>query len=117
MKTINIEALTQTEKSALIYAETCLVDYAGLLEGIRMNADDITAFDKFKELGLIDFGRIPFKAISSLIGSRKCTHWIEFTDEAWKLAHSIRRIRAEQCKYSSTNRKMLDDFLLNNKSV
>jgi len=109
MKAITIDDLTKTERSILAYAETCLVDYGGLLEGKRMNQDDIDALKKFQDAGILTFGRIPFHTVETLgrMG-RHPTHWITFTDAAWELAHAIRRLRAQA---DSASRKKVDAAL------
>ncbi len=96
--------LTKNERSILLYAETCVVDFAGLLEGKRMNSDDIEALKKFEAAGILTFGRIPARVLGSMV-SRECTHWVEFADAAWTLAHALRRQAAEKSKTSSTNYK------------
>lgn len=98
------ENLTKAERSVLLYAETCVVDYAGLLEGKRMNNDDIDALKKFEAAGILTFGRIPARALAWMVG-RECTHWVEFNDSAWALAHALRRQAAEKSKTVSTNYK------------
>lgn len=100
------ETLTKIERSILLYAETCVVDYAGLLEGKRMNSDDIEALKKFEAAGILKFGRIPARVLGSMI-SRECTHWVEFTEAAWVLAHVLRRQAAEKSKIGSTNYKQV----------
>jgi len=90
--------LTRTEKSLLLYLETCLVDNLGKVQAARMNVEDFDAIAHLKELGLIDFGRLPFKDIEK---SRRYlrvpnTHWVRFSDEAWKIAHALRRERTER---------------------
>lgn len=99
-----IENLTKTERSILLYAETCVVDHAGLLEGKRMNKDDLDALKKFEADGILKFGRIPGRLLGSM-GARDCTHWVEFTDAAWTLAHVLRRQVAENSKSHSSNYK------------
>lgn len=109
MTTINIETMTKVERSILLYAETCCVDYGGLLEGQRMNADDMAALKKFEEAGILEYGRIPFKLLGPL-GSygRKPTHWITFTDAAWEVAHALRR----RCSHkASVSRQKVDEAL------
>jgi hypothetical protein len=96
--------LTKTERSILLYAETCVVDYAGLLEGQRMNNDDIEVLKKFEAAGILKFGRIPARVLGSMV-SRQCTHWVEFTEAAWNLAHALRRQMAEKSKTVSANYK------------
>ena len=101
--------LTKTERSILAYAECCLVDYGGLLEGRRMNEDDIAALRKFQDAGILTFGRIPFHTMETLVRvDRHPTHWITFTDAAWDLAHAVRRLRAQ---VDSVNRKKVDAAL------
>ena len=96
--------LNKTERSILLYAETCVVDYAGLLEGKRMNKDDIEALKKFEADGLLKFSRIPASVLHGMV-ARECTHWVEFTDAAWTLAHTLRREMAEKSKTRSSNYK------------
>jgi hypothetical protein len=88
--------LSKDEKSALLYAETCVVDRDGLLVGVQMNAADIDALNAYRLEGIIKFGRIPAK----LIGKHpypgyRVTHWVTFTDRAWQIAGALRRERAE----------------------
>lgn len=108
MTNIDIDALTKVERSIILYAETCCVDAGGLLEGERMNADDMTALRKFADAGILTFGRIPARLLESLSGLRLPTHWITFTDEAWQLAQALRRRCAAQ---GSASRKKVDEAL------
>ncbi|WP_186019898.1 hypothetical protein [Burkholderia gladioli] len=110
MSEINIDALTRTEKSILLYAETCLVDYGGLLEGRRMNQDDMDALKALAYAGSISFGRVPGSLLSEIRDrtGRHVTHWITFNDVAWNLAHAIRRERASK---GSASRKAVDEYL------
>ncbi|MDN7965596.1 hypothetical protein QZM92_26810 [Burkholderia multivorans] len=108
MTTIDINALTKVERSIILYAESCCVDCGGLLEGIRMNADDMTALRKFADAGILTFGRIPARLLGPLSGLREPTHWITFTEEAWQLAHALRRERAARV---TASRRKVDDAL------
>lgn len=111
MITIDINSLSRDEKSILLYAETCMVDRAGLLEAARMNEADIAALKKFKEAGALDFGRIPFKTIDTLIHPHhggKLTHWVTFHEPAWQAAHALRRVRSQG---NSSNRNKVDAAL------
>lgn len=87
----NVADLSKTQRSILLYAESCLVDHGGLLEGVRMNNADHAELAAFKADGLLDFGRIPGK----LLGNGK-THWVVFTEQAWALAAGCRKLRSEQ---------------------
>ena len=109
MKTIDITALTKVERSIILYAESCSVDYGGLLEGKRMNDDDLAALRKFQDAGLLSFGRVPAKLLRPLSDyGRNPTHWVTFTDDAWQLAHELRRERAAR---GSASRTKVDEVL------
>ena len=89
--------LPRDARSALLYAESCCVDYGGLLEGVRMNAEDHEALRQFQAMGLLTFGRIP----AALLGTHgftrtNPTHWCRLNPKGWTLAHLCRMIRAEQ---------------------
>lgn len=91
--------MTKDQKSLLLYFETCLVDYHGRVEGCRINEADIEIAKQFAESKLIDFGRLSMKAIQKLRGDphgRIFTHYVRFSDKAWKLAHQFRRERSER---------------------
>jgi hypothetical protein len=104
--------MTREQRSILLYAECCVVDYGGLLEGVRMNIQDIRALRQFQEAGLLSFGRIPSSVIDELrqlFPGRRPTHWVKFTDAAWSLAHAVRRWRAETS--ASRSRQIVDEAL------
>jgi hypothetical protein len=89
--------LTKTQRSILLYAECCLVDRGGLLEGVRMNADDVNELKAFAQAGVLEFGRIPAALLKE--GSVRApipTHWVRFTDQAWELAAACRRLSAQR---------------------
>ncbi|WP_236577872.1 hypothetical protein [Burkholderia glumae] len=73
---IDIETLTKDERSMMLYAESCCVDYSGLLEACRMNNEDMAALRRFQEAGLLTFGRVPANLLGQLASyGRKPTHW------------------------------------------
>lgn len=79
------------------------------MAGARMNEADIAALKKFREAGILDFGRIPSHTINELRQpSVKLTHWVTFHDAAWELAHTLRRERAKQI---GPNRRKVDEAL------
>lgn len=96
--------MSKDERSCLLYVESCCVDKGGLLEGERMNAADHEALSKFRELGLVESGRIPFRLIAERPPHlrSKPTHWARLSPEGWRLAHSFRTLRAEQLGPYST---------------
>lgn len=109
MTTIDITTLTKVERSIILYAESCSVEYGGLLEGMRMNEHDLVALRKFEEAGILSFGRCPAALLEPLSAyGRKPTHWITLTDDAWNLAHALRRQRAAR---GSASRTKVDEAL------
>lgn len=95
--TESAKELTKDQRSALLYVETCVVDYGGLLEGRRMNTEDHESLRQMQAIGWLTWGRIP----SSLLGRHDFTHstpnhWARLTASGWKVAHACRMIRAEQ---------------------
>lgn len=108
--TIDPAMLTKVQRGILLYAETCLVDQGGLLQGVRMNAVDHEALTEFAALGILQYGRIPFKTIETLAhnSAGPYTHWITFTDAAWALAHQLRRRVASM---ERPNRRKVDAAL------
>jgi hypothetical protein len=103
---MDISNLTKTERSLLLYAECCCVDHGGLLVGARMNTDDIVALRKFKQLGMLDFGRIPAAMLTGgLMGE---THWVTLCDSGWSLATRLRIGRAAK---STAKRRQVNDLL------
>ena len=90
-----VEAMSLVEKSSFLYAEHCAFKHSGLLAGELLNASHIAALTKFKELGLIDFGCIPAALLPTKPIQRKATHWVTLHDQAWLIAHRLRRIEAK----------------------
>jgi hypothetical protein len=83
--------MTKDERSVLVYAESVTVDYGGLMEADRMNAEDFAGLDKLAVLGFLTWGRIP----AALLGQHdltrtKPTHWCKLTESGWALAHQCR---------------------------
>ena len=91
-----VEAMSPVEKRSLLYAEHCAVKYSGLLVGELLDASHLAALTKFKELGVIDFGGIPAALLPTKPTQRKATHWVTLHDQAWLIAHQLRRIEAKR---------------------
>lgn len=89
-----IGELTKDERSLLVYCESCLVDYGGLLEGQRMNEADLKALRKFEVSRILKYGRIPSALLGEYVGSRKPTHWVQFNKDGWIVAQELRKRRA-----------------------
>jgi hypothetical protein len=94
----SIAFYTRQEKSILLYAETCLVDNYGRLNQTRMNTEDFENLDKMKAEKLLDYGRLPSKEIEESMKTlgrfQTSTHWVSFTEQAFKLVTEMRRERA-----------------------
>lgn len=91
-----LDTMSKDERSLLLFFETCAVDYGGKIDVRHMNKEDMDIAKKWNKEGFVKFGRIKFHDI---IG--KHTHWCEFSEEAWKLAHQERRARC--CRIMSHN--------------
>ena len=90
---------TKDERSLLLFFETRLVDYSGRVASIHMNEEDIKIAKKFVEENLIQFGRLKFAVVESFRGqglTQRHTHWVRFSDAAWKIAHKLRRERSDR---------------------
>ncbi len=101
---ITPESMSRVERSVLLYAETTLVDYGGLMEGARLNQYDYHALDTLQAAGLLTWGRVPGRLLGQFV-SRNITHWVEFTDAGWDLAHHLRRITCQRSRDASSNYK------------
>jgi len=104
--TITPETITRDQRSILLYVETCAVDHGGLLEGIRMNADDHTAMAQLQHAGILKHGRVPGRLLGTF--QRNVTHWCDLTDAGWELAHQLRRACARKV---SAARDKVDAYL------
>ena len=85
---LKLDSMNKSERSLLLYFECASTDYGGKFESRRMNSDDFKIADKWKEIGLIDYGRICHQDIFNHLN-----HWVELSDKAWNLAHQERRAR------------------------
>lgn len=99
-------ALTRAHKSVLLYIESCLVDYGGLLDSDRMNKADHDSIAELEAAGFVVVKRVPAKLLGKFIG-RKVTHYAELTETGWALAHEQRKERAQRSKETSTNYELL----------
>lgn len=98
--------LNKTEKSLLLYFETCLVDQYGRVEGRRINAEEIAIAKKWTKEKFVWFGRLRMSAIQKLreFPSKKVyTHWVRLSKESWEMAHKLRRERSDRMLSSQMN--------------
>jgi len=90
--------LTRREQSLLLYLETRAVDYGGLVDMARVNAEEVDIMGVWADRGYIDFGRVASADIERLKSraSHSPTHWVRLSEEAWQDAARYRRERAER---------------------
>lgn len=101
---MELENMSKDERSLLLFFECSAVDYGGLLQGARMNADDHTIVKRWNESGFVMYGRISSQDINSPAagGQFPCTHWVVLSDKAWNLAHEERRARQQRMEKQIT---------------
>ncbi len=86
--------MTKDQASLLLYLETCLVDYGGKVENCRINSDDFAQVELWNVEGFMSFGRLWASEAFNTKRSRLATHWVLFSEEAWKEAYKLRRERS-----------------------
>jgi hypothetical protein len=89
--------MTKDEKSLLLFLETRAVDYGGRVNLQHMNQDDVKIAEKWNEEGFLEFGRIVIRNHNS-----DGTHWVKLTNEAFRVAHKLRRERADRMYQNRT---------------
>ena len=72
--------MDRDETSLLLYMEACLVDNRGKMNNTKLNDEDRLNMNHWRQLGFVKTSGL----------------WVEFTEEAWRLAHQLRRERAER---------------------
>ena len=90
MKTL--AKMDKDERSLLLYLETCLVDNRGRVDQKKLNNDDRHIMELWRDNGFVNFGRIHPDEYMEKMG----THWVELSEDAWKLAHEERRARSRR---------------------
>jgi hypothetical protein len=98
---MNIESMTREEKSQLLFLEACCVDNRGLIDGRRMNSDDVEISRQWDASGYIKFGRLRIEAIKGVHN-----YAVRLSDEAFDDAAKLRRAKAGR-----TNGALVDDVL------
>lgn len=84
-----LSQMNRSERSLLIFLETCAVDYCGRVLKARMNQEDEEIGQRWTDNGFIKSGRI-----ASADHNAQGAHWVELSADAWTLAHQERRARA-----------------------
>lgn len=91
----DIDKLTNDEKSLLLYFEDCLVNQRGYVVAARMNNIDFDIAKKWNKEKFISFHRVPFHDINQDKRFPR-THWVRLTEDAWTIAHQLRKERSER---------------------
>ena len=86
---MKIKDMSKDEKSLILFLETRQVDYGGRVNTQHMNSDDMEIASRWDKKGFIGFGRIVMRNHNS-----DGTHWCKLSEEAFQLAHELRRERA-----------------------
>ena len=105
-----MKEFTHQEQSQLLYLETCVVDQCGKVQQIKMNSEDFELSKLWNDNGLIEFGRLPAHYITETQKDKQYpfTHYVKFTDKAWKLSAKYRKVRAE--RNASVLEKIFTDY-------
>ena len=90
---VKMSKMSKAEKSLLIFFEARATDYHGSVTGVSMNAEDFIIAEKWNEEGFVKFGRIATEHVNAKRGG----NWCKLSDEAWEIAHVLRKERANRC--------------------
>ena len=92
---MNLSEMTKDERSLLLFLETQAVEYGGLVDVRHMNEDDCNIASDWNECGFIIYERISFYSIEAVsTPTRRPTHYVILSQEAFRLAHEERIARA-----------------------
>jgi hypothetical protein len=99
---LRVTGLTRSEQDTLLYVESRVVDGHAELEGVRMNHDDRNNLKLLQCAGVLKTGEMKRASRDSVQTEQAernevVTPVTEFTDEAWRLAHECRQMRAARC--------------------
>lgn len=84
-----LDALSNGERSLLLYLESRAVDYDGRMSRDHMNTDDDAILERWVEAGFVVHGRI-IAADANINGCE----WVRLSSRAMSLAQEERRARA-----------------------
>lgn len=90
---VSADQLSSIQKNLLLYIESQLVDNRGKLSAEKMNHDDFQELKVFQALDLLD---IEHGELQEQKGEAWTHKVIQFSDDAWKLAHDVRKARGEK---------------------
>lgn len=88
--------MTKDEGSLILFFGYCLVDNCGRVKTAHMNTKDREIAKRWNDEGLIVFARRHSNLIENRGPYKTATHYVRFTDEAWKLEAKLRKERADR---------------------
>lgn len=88
---MNTKDLSAEQLSTLLYLETRAVDHGGRVEAVKLNTGDMQLCREWHDEGFIEFRRLSWQEVRGAM-----THKVSLSDDAWQIAHSERRKRAER---------------------
>ena len=88
-----MDKMTRTEKSLLLFFEARATDNNGSVLAPNMNSEDFDIAKKWNEEGFVKFGRIASEHVTAQRGA----YWCNLSEEAWEIAHALRKAKAERC--------------------
>ena len=91
---MNIKEMTKDEKSLVLFLEVRATDNGGRVDVRHMNEGDMNIAEEWNVTEFISFGRIVYKDIATT--GTKSSHWCHLSDEAFGIAHQLRREKAER---------------------
>lgn len=86
---VSLESMSKDERSLMLYLETRAVDHGGRVDTRHMNKEDFDIVKRWNDQKFIGFGRIVSRFITN-----QGSHWVKFTEVAWKIAHQERLARS-----------------------
>lgn len=91
---MELSLMSDTDRSLLLFLETCAVDDAGKIDSSKMNCEDFDLARRWNNGGFIQFGRIAYHDSNRT----QKTHWVILSDDAWERAHTERQSRANRAR-------------------
>ena len=88
---MTLETMAKDERSQLLYIETRAVDQGGIVNEVHMNDGDRAIMARWNKSGFVKYGRILAEHLGD---TRLGTHYVELSDDAWRLVAEERKQRA-----------------------
>lgn len=89
--------MKREEDSLLMFLEFVAVDQWGIIDDMRkVNAEDMEIIKRWNKEGFVSSKRVSRRRSTTPVGSGKIqlTYAVRLSDDAWKLAHQLRKEKA-----------------------